>query len=347
MRHIIYSEFVATKLESFFSSKKHRRRIALAAVVLLGSNARWFLSSNARMDPEDLDDKKLSATGDLWVEILHGQSNRIDSKSQGSQDTYLETIFQKVGETNRFFVEFGFNEDNYTSGGSGANTWNLYDKGWRGLLLDGNRTNKVINLHNHYLFANNIGGILKQYMVPQHLDYLSCDMDSHDLFVFEAILRDGFRPRIVTTEYNANYPLGLAISQIDPTLSDDRVQGYNFEFKGCAWGASASALKIVADTYGYTLIGRVGILDLVWIRNDLIQLEWKIPRFEWFFDDGRLGSNDFLLHEPQESREIFNYLVDYSEYALHKNLENAKKAAEERIMTLNTQCFAALKRSVP
>ena len=176
-------------------------------------------------------------------------------KSQGSQDLYQHYIFSKIGITNRFFVEFGFNEASYTSGGSGANTWNLYDEGWRGLLLDAKRNNKEINLHAHFLYANNIADIFNKYNVPQHFDFLSVDMDSHDLFVFEAILKKGYRPRVIMTEFNSNYPLELEITLIDPTIAKNFKREGGFKFKQCAWGASASALRLVAERYDYSLIG--------------------------------------------------------------------------------------------
>jgi hypothetical protein len=83
-----------------------------------------------------------------------------------------------------------------------------------------------INLHKHYLFADNIVGIFQKYNVPLELDYLSVDMDSHDLWVAKAILEGGYRPRVITTEYNSNYPTNMSIAQIDPTmLSSNEAKG--------------------------------------------------------------------------------------------------------------------------
>ena len=46
-------------------------------------------------------------------------------------------------------------------------------------------------------------------------------MDSHDLFVLRAILAAGFRPRVLSTECNANFwGSNLGISVLDPTLAD-------------------------------------------------------------------------------------------------------------------------------
>ena len=277
---------------------------------------------------------------DNWITEMHRLSDTKSQRSQGAQDDYLGLIFEKIGTTNQFFVEFGFNEPSYTSGGSGANTWSLYDAGWRGLLLDGDRENAAINLHAHFLFQDNIAQILRKYKVPSDLDYLSCDMDSHDLFVLKAILAAGFRPRVITTEYNANFPLGMSITQIDPTLKSAQSTGYTFDFKQCAWGASASALRSVASQFGYVLVGRIGYLDLVWLRDDLIDPSWNVPDFEWFFRDAdRLGQ---LHHQPQVSEDIYNYILDYASFQLDDDVDKAKASAKELLQASDLPCFRSV-----
>lgn len=289
---------------------------------------------------------KLTCNKDTWV----GDSFRVCNhasfynrfKSQGSQDLYLYHIFNKIGTTNRFFVEFGFNEPSYTSGGSGANTWNLYDLGWRGLLLDGKHNNETINLHAHFLFANNVADVFRMYKVPHNFDFLSVDMDSHDLFVFEAILKEGYRPRVITTEFNSNYPLELDITLIDPTITNKIKREKTFKFKQCAWGASASALRLVAERYGYSLIGRVGVLDLIWIQNSLLQVNWELPPFESFFEGTlhtkykKLGQ---LHHKRQTDPSIFKRLMDYRTFMETGDVDAAVKAAEVKIKSLDLECF--------
>jgi len=54
--------------------------------------------------------------------------------------------------------------------------------------------------------------------VPKELNFLSCDMDSHDFWVFRAILQAGYRPRVITTEYNSNYYLNDTITLLDPNI---------------------------------------------------------------------------------------------------------------------------------
>lgn len=183
--------------------------------------------------------EKIGAADSDWIQEMHRWSAAKGKYSQGAQDIYLERIFTKIGITNKYFVEFGFNEASYDSGGSGANTRALHRLGWRGLLLDATNENAHINLQKHFLYANNVARIFMSNHVPEDLDYLSCDMDSHDLWIFREILKAGFRPRVITTEFNSNYPLTLSISLIDPSILWNGTVPKNFPFMSplsCAWG---------------------------------------------------------------------------------------------------------------
>ncbi|CAF5119133.1 unnamed protein product, partial [Rotaria sp. Silwood1] len=89
----------------------------------------------------------------------------------------------------------------------------------------------------------------------------------------------------MTTEFNLNYYITDALTLLDPTInsSGSLPKNFRFKFQQCAWGASAGALRIVAESHGYTMVGRVDALDLIWIRNDLLKDCFRIPPFEWFF----------------------------------------------------------------
>ena len=92
-------------------------------------------------------------------------------------------------------------------------------------------------------------------------------MDSHDYFVMDNILTH-FRPRVVTTEYNVNWPEDMTLSLIDPMLRKaSSNSSCTYKFEGCIWGASASALKYLMESYGYELIGVATGLDLIWGRK--------------------------------------------------------------------------------
>ena len=247
--------------------------------------------------------------------------------SQGNQDCQLDNIFRHLGTTNKFYVEYGFNTMTQCSG-SGPNTCKLWkEDGWTGLLLDGTNSNPEINLHSHFLYANNIVGILEKYSVPKQLDFLSGDMDSHDYFVMASIL-EHFKPRVVTTEYNQNWPLDFSITQIDPTVGTKSQPPSSFVFRQCVWGASASALKILLEKHGYQLVGVTPELDLIWAsREELVC--YDVPEFEEYIPMMRLGNR---LHRPQENMDFIDVLADSSVWEETKDIEKAKEAARQKIL---------------
>jgi len=123
-----------------------------------------------------------------WISRLQNVTARV--YSQGRQDSVLALIFDSIGVTNCFAVEFGFDSPTY-EGGSGSNTLFLHRAGgFQTLLLDGEFSNASINLHAHFLYANNVAELFHRYGVPQEPDFVSCDMDSHDAFVLRAATRN-------------------------------------------------------------------------------------------------------------------------------------------------------------
>ncbi|OWA50360.1 hypothetical protein BV898_14879 [Hypsibius exemplaris] len=264
--------------------------------------------------------------------------------SQSSMDLYLDQIFSIIGSTNKYFVEFGFdglvyrNSNNWNEG-SGSNTGNLYAKGWRGLLLDSKNENPAINLKKHSLYANNIAQILSDYGVPKDLDFLSCDLDSHDLWVMRAILEAGYRPRVMTVEYNVNYPISVALTSMDPTVENhgSLPRGYKFRWQHCAFGASAKALWIVANSFDYVMIGRVSQLDLIFIRKELLEDWMLVPEMEWFFRD----MNYTLLHNHLGNRALLRHIVDYEMYLQTSDLIFSHASARRYLKHLDLECFRA------
>jgi SAM-dependent methyltransferase len=146
---------------------------------------------------------------EAWPLHLAAAERRV--YSQTMQDGVLEEIFSRLGTTNKQFVEFGFDSDAYESGGGGANTRLLHAKGWRGLLLDGGHANPAINLHKATLSPENIVDLFAEHGVPDEPDYISIDLDSCDIWLFLALAKR-YRPRVVTIEYNSNFPAGSTLA---------------------------------------------------------------------------------------------------------------------------------------
>lgn len=126
--------------------------------------------------------------------------------SQTMQDGVLEAIFEHIGTTNKYYVEFGFDADSF-EGSIGSNTRNLYGQGWTGLLMDGGYENASINLHKEFLTDRNIVELFDKYLVPRAPDYVSIDVDSCDIWILLQLTK-AYRPRVITVEYNSNFPPG-------------------------------------------------------------------------------------------------------------------------------------------
>ena len=188
----------------------------------------------------------------------------------------LAHLHRFVPVTNRYFVEFGFNTNDFTVK---ANTYRLFLEGWRGLLLDGGHTNTSINLHTEFIKSTNIVRLFRKYDVPHEPDYVSIDLDSSDVWVLDALL-EGYRPRIVSAEYSSNVPWNYTLTypdpaQWDPTYMTSRVHmGLNGQDlptnHGCYAGGASRAFDMVARSHGYTMVTIMFYSDLFLVRNDLL-----------------------------------------------------------------------------
>ena len=249
------------------------------------------------------------ATDDAWV--LAANAQHASNYSQGGQDGVLRYIFRHIGVTNKHFVEFGFNSYTY-EGGTGSNTYNLYKHdGWRGLLLDGHYENASINLHKEWITPMNIVSLFRKYAVPLIPDFVSIDVDSTDLWLMKAILTE-YSPRVLSVEYNSNYPLGYAVT------CDTRCQ---WTPGSRVFGAAYSALRLVGLEFNYSVVAVVIPFDVVFVRNDLL-VGADIPEFT---------NDDIYLetHHATGSTSIKEYaeehLLDYSPF-VETHEDQAKQA---------------------
>jgi hypothetical protein len=207
-----------------------------------------------------------------WIAGLRSKEARVCS--QGGQDGVLAEIFSHIGTENSppFCVEFGFNSDSFR-GGTGANVGNLVlYHGWRWLLFDGDYENAELNLHRHHLTSTNICELLRQYGCPPRPDYVSIDVDSTDLWLMDAVLHD-FRPRVLSCEYNCNFPIEFAITHPD---AESLYRG-----RFATYGASLKALDLVGRRHGYSLVHVVSKLDAFFVRDDLVAGH-SVPDLEFF-----------------------------------------------------------------
>jgi hypothetical protein len=132
--------------------------------------------------------------------------------SQNDENGIIQEIFERIGTTDRRFVEFG------TGNGLENNTVFLLCLGWSGLWLDGSETD---HQHQHqnfgwaikqglltcvrdFLTINNINSVIGDAGFRGQIDLLSIDVDGNDYHLWKAI--DVVQPRVVVIEYNAYAP---------------------------------------------------------------------------------------------------------------------------------------------
>lgn len=228
-----------------------------------------------------------------WIKQLQNMGRKV--YSQGNQDGFIEYVFKKIGTTNKFCVEFGFNAFNLI-GGSGSNVARLVlEDGWNQLLLDSCFDNPFINLHKQLLTPENIVSVFKKYKVPNEPDYISIDVDGIDLWLFRAILVGGYRPRLVSVEYNSNFPINF-----NYTVKKDFL-GWNGDAN---YGASFLALIMMAKEFGYYPVCVESTLDVFFLREDLFNNE-DIPQWDSFSE----FTNISLHNSSTLQRSLF---VEYS-----------------------------------
>jgi hypothetical protein len=218
------------------------------------TGAKEFLRAYARYRPVEIDrrlssvdrlvaraEKDLFATEDLTRFELR-------AFSQNGEDGVLVEILNRIGVTNRYFVEFGIQD------GSEGNCVLLADVfGWAGLFIEADDdffddvrakyAGTAVQTVQDLVTAVRVEEIFSAAGVPQAPDVLSIDIDGNDVYVWDALSR--FRPRVVVIEYNAGITATGPVAQPhDP----DRV----WDGSG-AFGATLDALDVVAQRKGYRL----------------------------------------------------------------------------------------------
>lgn len=185
--------------------------------------------------------------------------------SQNGEDGLLAKIFDVLGATNRFFVEFGTGSD-----GSERNTRLLEERhGWRGLLMDVCAEENHPRVRKEKITADNVNDLFAKYDVPDEFDLLSIDIDGNDYWVRKAI-DSRYRPRVLVMEYNASFA---------PPARKTIAYDENFRWNQTDYfGASLAALESLNRQKGYTLVycERRGI-NSFYIRSDLLPENSRKP----------------------------------------------------------------------
>jgi len=142
--------------------------------------------------------------------------------------------------TNKYYVEFG------VQSGVECNTRILYENyKWKGLLMDGDNHNDIINLQREFITKENILSLFKKYNVPRNINLLSIDIDYNDFHVLEEITKE-YTADILILEYNASIPPNQ--SKVVKYESNTGWDGSRY------FGASLLAFNKLLSSKGYTLV---------------------------------------------------------------------------------------------
>lgn len=196
--------------------------------------------------------------------------------SQNGEDGIVEAIFDRIGATNKVFVEIGLQD------GLECNTTWLLLKGWSGYWFEGNSKSVVaiqdkfsgpinkrqLKVQQGYITAENVEALLHENGVPDEFDMLSIDIDGNDYWVWKAIER--FKPRVVVIEYNALFRGNVKwVMKYNPAHTYDGTSYFN---------ASLKSLELLAESKGYCLVGCdfLGI-NAFFVRRDLVGSDFCAP----------------------------------------------------------------------
>jgi len=205
--------------------------------------------------------------------LQHGKS----VYSQTIEDGIIEEIFSNIGTANKYFAEIGA-----WDGVSLSNTANLrLNMGWSGLLLEGNKekASHYDYVVNTMVTAENINNIFDENKVPREFDLLSIDIDGNDYWVWKAIDENRFNARVVIIEYNCNFEdqhRSCAI-KYSPDMDSTIPSIYYYS-------ATISALKKLGESKGYSLIFRVNLHNLFFVKTELLHEDDRNIPLEMFLN---------------------------------------------------------------
>jgi hypothetical protein len=143
--------------------------------------------------------------------------------TQRGEDGIVEKIFEIIGATNRYCVEFGAWDGKLYS-----STWNLLNNHrWGGLLIEANEV-KFAELEGAYRGNDQVAtlntlveqegeasldAILTRAGAPVDLDFLCIDVDGVDWHIWNSLTE--FLPKVISIEFNPTVPNDIVFVQDD------------------------------------------------------------------------------------------------------------------------------------
>ncbi len=188
--------------------------------------------------------------------------------SQNEEDGIIREIFNRIGITNKVFVELG------VGNGLENNTLALLFENWKGLWIEGSQQS-VDNIKNNfvntiskgqltvvcsYITKNNINDLISSHLPDKEIDLLSLDIDGNEYHIFEGI--SSIEPRVIVIEYNAKFPPPIVFCM---RYNEKHIWDSTDNF-----GASLKFLEMRLKEKGYALVGcNLTGSNAFFVRQDL------------------------------------------------------------------------------
>ncbi len=246
-----------------------------------------------------------------WISKI--QEHEARHSSQGMQDGVIDFISQQIDISNNYCIEFGYDATNWDD--CLPNTkYLVHERKWDYLLMDGNCHNPDINLYQHFITSENICELFEKYDVPKEPGYISIDLDSTDIWVTDALLKN-YSPSFFSVELNPNFPIDAAMAfpnDKDEFWHNDRVMG-----------SSLKALSMMAQNHGYSLVyagcySTAKHHDAFFVRDDLIEMS-HVPSLESF------ANTHVPLHAVCVNRRE-NIYLNYAVWLETKDVQKSRDA---------------------
>jgi hypothetical protein len=249
--------------------------------------------------------------------------------SQCDEDGIIREIFNRIGYTNKIFVEFGIGD------GLENNTLSLLFENWRGLWIEASKKHvreitrgfaKTISqghlrVINAFITKRNIDDLISSNVREKEIDLLSIDVDGNDAHIFDSI--NCIKPRVVVIEYNAKFfpPIDYCMAYDENHIwrSDD------------FFGASLKHLETLLTEKGFSLVGcNITGSNAFFVRNDLLENKFQEPyTAEKHYMPARYYlSGPFSSGHPPSYRTLENSLVTHSQDTTIQAREKDKKLGQ-------------------
>lgn len=170
--------------------------------------------------------------------------------SQNNEDGIIEYLTSKISEPDKFFVEIGFDYNEF-------NSLNLIKNKWNGYLIEGDELkcdklnscikhffkNQKIYIENLFVDYENINEILQKKVNKSNFDFFSLDTDGMDYWILEKL---NFQPKIICAEYNPWLDKLLS-------LTIPKIKKFNYQ-SDMYYGMSLKALTILMKKKNYKMV---------------------------------------------------------------------------------------------